>query len=183
GAAGGVGGFAVALLAATGFRVAASTGRAELAPYLESLGASEIVPRAYLSAPGKPLDKERWSGVVDTVGGDVLGGALRGAAHRSVVAACGMAGGAELKGTVFPLILRGVRLQGIDTVLAAQEREAAWKLLAQKMPRAAMDAVAAEEIGLDEVVDASRRLLAGKVRGRIVVRISEGRADAESPRA
>jgi acrylyl-CoA reductase (NADPH) len=170
GAAGGVGNIAVALLAARGFRVTASTGRAGLGDYLRGLGAAEVIDREVLSAASpKPLEKERWGGAVDTVGGTTLGGILRQLRANAAVAACGLAGGTELATTVLPFILRGVSLLGINSVEVPNgERRRIWGRLAETMPVDKLDGLT-EEIGLDRVPLYAPAILAGEVRGRVVV--------------
>ncbi len=168
GAAGGVGSIATALLARRGYRVAASTGRTETHDYLRELGAVTIVPRSELAAPGRPLESERWAGAVDTVGGDVLARVLSATATGGAVAACGNAGGASLTTTVFPFILRGVRLIGIDSVTCPMERRrAAWEHLARELPADLLDQITRVE-PLSRVVELCHEIVAGQVRGRIV---------------
>jgi acrylyl-CoA reductase (NADPH) len=169
GASGGVGGFAVMLLSALGFKVAASTGRTQEESYLKSLGAASIVPREDLSAPHKPLAKSRWAGVIDTVGGLILANAIASVAHRGAVASCGNAAGMDLPLTVAPFILRGVALYGIDSNHAPMdEREASWGLLSTHIPPLRMHVIA-REIGLGDAIPAAPDMLAGLIRGRIVV--------------
>jgi len=169
GAAGGVGSVAVALLARLGFRVVASTGRASEADYLKRLGAAEILDRAALAAPGKPLQKERWAGVVDAVGSATLANACAQTRYRGTVAACGLAGGMDFPATVAPFILRGVTLAGIDSVMApAPLRREAWDRLARDLDPGRLAAMTAE-IGLSDAIPLAADLLAGKVRGRVVV--------------
>ncbi len=171
GAAGGVGSVAVALLAKLGFAVIASTGRPEEADYLKSLGASEIIPRPELTVPPKPLAKERWAGAVDLVGSTTLANALSMTRYGGAVAACGLAGGMDLPGSVAPFILRGVSLLGIDSVQCPlPQRIEAWRRLASDLDRGKL-AQMTREIGLDEVIPAAGTLLEGRVRGRIVVKI------------
>ncbi|MCS6778596.1 MAG: oxidoreductase [Geminicoccaceae bacterium] len=172
GAAGGVGSIAVMLLARAGYRVVASTGKAESGPLLRELGAEQIVDRKSVAEPGAgPLASARWAGAVDTVGGPVLSGLLKAMRYRGTVAACGNAGGVELHTTVFPFILRGVRLIGIDSALAPMaEREAAWARLARDLDPDKLDRLTSV-IGLEEVAAIAPRFLEGKVAGRIVVRI------------
>lgn len=172
GAAGGVGSIAVALLAARGFRVVASTGRLEEAEYLRGLGAADVMDRGELSAPAtRPMESERWGGAVDTVGGDTLAGLIRTLGHGCAVAACGLAGGASLKTTVLPFILRGVSLLGINSVeVANAERRRIWSLLADVLNRDLLDSLTSE-IGLEELPEAAKRVLSGQVRGRVVVRV------------
>lgn len=169
GAAGGVGSVAIAILAGWGYRVVASTGRPEEADYLTSLGAAEIIDRATLSAPGKPLQKERWAGVVDAVGSHTLANACAQTRQRGVVAACGLAQGMDFPATVAPFILRGVTLAGIDSVMCPRAlRETAWQRLAADLDRARLNAIT-REIGLEEALQAAPEVLAGRVRGRLVV--------------
>jgi acrylyl-CoA reductase (NADPH) len=172
GASGGVGSVAVALLARLGYHVVASTGRAELHAYLKDLGAREVIGREALASPGKPLESERWGGAVDTVGGDTLAGLLRAMAYGTSVAACGLAGGSALNTTVFPFILRGVSLLGIDSVMCPQERRrAAWARLARDLPRDVLDRIV-QVAPLADVPALSRQILAGQVRGRIVIDVN-----------
>lgn len=172
GAAGGVGSVAVAVLAHLGYRVAASTGRSETHEYLRELGATTIVPREELMKPGRPLESERWAGVVDTVGGDALARALSATATHGAVAACGNAGGIGLTTTVFPFILRGVRLIGIDSVLCpAERRRAAWDRLARDLPPAMLDRMTQVE-PLSRVAELCEAIIAGRVRGRVVLDVN-----------
>jgi acrylyl-CoA reductase (NADPH) len=169
GGGGGVGGVAIALLARRGYRVVAASGRPELGEYLRELGASAVIERSVLSAPGKPLESERWAGAIDTVGGDTLAGIIRGLAYGGAVAACGNAGGATLATTVFPFILRGVQLIGIDSVQCpAEPRRAAWRRLADDLDAAQLGRLA-HEIGLAEVPAYASEIVAGRIRGRVVV--------------
>jgi len=172
GAAGGVGSVAVTILSKLGYRVIASTGRAELAPYLRSLGASDIIDRSVLSAPSKrPMDSERWAGAIDTVGGDTLAGVIRGLKIGASVAACGVAGGGVLNTTVFPFILRGVNLLGINSVtVPREERLEIWRRLSTDLPLATLDSMIEEE-PLDRVFELGEKILAGGVRGRTVIRV------------
>ncbi|HET8918814.1 MAG TPA: MDR family oxidoreductase [Xanthobacteraceae bacterium] len=171
GAAGGVGSVAVALLAKLGYAVAASTGRTEEAAYLKDLGASEIINRNELTGPARPLAKERWAGGIDAVGSTTLANVLSMTRYGGAVAACGLAGGMDLPTTVAPFILRGVSLIGIDSVMCPlPHREAAWRRLEADLDRDKIAAMA-NEIGLDDVIAAGRRIVEGKVRGRIVVKI------------
>lgn len=172
GASGGVGSVAVALLARLGYHVVASTGRAELHAYLRDLGARAIIGREALASPGKPLESERWGGAVDTVGGDTLAGLLRAMAYGTSVAACGLAGGSALNTTVFPFILRGVSLLGVDSVMCPQERRrAAWARLARDLPRDVLERIV-QVAPLADVPALSRQILAGQVRGRIVIDVN-----------
>jgi acrylyl-CoA reductase (NADPH) len=169
GAAGGVGSVAVAILARLGYRVVASTGRTSEAPYLQALGAAEVVDRAALAAPGKPLQKERWAGVVDSVGSTTLANACAQVRYRGAVAACGLAGGMDLPASVAPFILRGVSLLGVDSVMApVEERRTAWERLARELDGAKLISIT-REIGLAEALPAAQQVLAGQVRGRLVV--------------
>ncbi|MDO9160570.1 MAG: MDR family oxidoreductase [Burkholderiaceae bacterium] len=174
GANGGVGSVAIILLATLGYRVVASTGRPEAAEHLKALGASEVMDRATLSAPGKPLGKERWAGVVDTVGSHTLANACATTRYGGVVTACGLAGGMDLPATVAPFILRGVTLAGIDSVMAPLPlRNQAWARLAQDLDTTQLEAVT-EEIGLDQAITRASDLMAGQVAGRLVVKVSHG---------
>ncbi len=171
GAAGGVGSVAIAVLAKLGYAVAASTGRPEEGAYLKGLGAAEIIARSELAGPPRPLAKERWAGGIDAVGSTTLANVLSMTRYRGAVAACGLAGGMDLPTTVAPFILRGVSLIGIDSVMCPlADREMAWRRLETDLDR---DKIAAmvNEIGLDDVIAAGRRIVDGKVRGRIVVKI------------
>jgi len=171
GAAGGVGSVAIALLAKAGFKVIASTGRAQEAEYLKGLGASEIIDRAELAGQGRPLGKERWAGAVDTVGSRTLANLLSMTRYGGAVAACGLAGGMDLPASVAPFILRAVSLLGIDSVMCPQEkRREAWGRLATELDRAKLQAMTTE-IGLGDVIEAGRSIVDGQVRGRIVVKI------------
>ncbi len=170
GAAGGVGSTAVALLGRLGYRVTAVTGRPALAPYLKSLGAEGIIDRSELSTPCKPLLSERWGGVVDTVGGQTLATALAGVVSGGTATACGLAGGSDLPATVMPFILRGVRLIGIASAhCPMSQRRDAWRRLAELLPNGLPDE-AVEEVGLDELPAKAEAILAGQVRGRVIVR-------------
>lgn len=172
GASGGVGSVAIALLAAAGHQVVASTGRPEEAAYLQALGAAEVMDRATLAAPGKPLQKERWIGVVDAVGSHTLANACASTRYGGAVAACGLAQGMDLPATVAPFILRGVTLFGIDSVMAPMAaRRAAWDALAQRLDRQALERMT-QEVGLAEAVDMAPQVLAGRVRGRLVVNVN-----------
>jgi acrylyl-CoA reductase (NADPH) len=169
GAGGGVGSVAIALLKARGFTVVASTGRPAEAAYLKGLGAASVIDRAELATPGKPLGKERWAGVVDAVGSTTLANAIAQTKYRGAVTACGLAGGMDLPASVAPFILRGITLYGVDSVRAPRPlREQAWARLASDLSPAALAAMT-REIGLGEVIGAAADLLAGKVRGRLVV--------------
>lgn len=172
GAAGGVGSVAIALLAGLGYRVVASTGRAGEASYLKMLGAVEVIDRATLSAPGKPLAKERWAGAVDTVGSHTLANVCAAMRYRGVVTACGLAAGMDFPSSVAPFILRGVTLAGIDSVMAPLAlRVEAWSRLARDLDAAKLEAMT-REIVLAEAVAGAADILAGKVRGRLVVNVN-----------
>ena len=172
GAGGGVGSVAIALLAKLGYRVVASTGRLQEADYLRSLGAANVIDRAELSAPGKPLAKERWAGVVDTVGSHTLANACASTKYGGTVAACGLAQGMDLPATVAPFILRGVTLAGIDSVMAPRAlREAAWARLARDLDVAKLDAMI-QEVALADAIGLGAQILAGQVRGRVVVDVN-----------
>jgi acrylyl-CoA reductase (NADPH) len=171
GAAGGVGSVAVALLAKLGFQVTASTGRPQEADYLERLGAAEIIDRKDLAGAPRPLNKERFAGGIDVVGSTTLANVLSMIRYRGAVAACGLAGGMDLPASVAPFILRGVSLLGIDSVMRPlADRQAAWKRLAVDLDPAKL-AEMTTEIGLDGVIEAGRKIVDGRVRGRIVVKI------------
>jgi len=171
GAAGGVGSTAVALLARAGHTVVASTGRAQEEAYLRDLGAARIIGRDELTALTRPLEKERWAGVVDTVGGATLAGAYASTRTHGSLAVCGLAGGHDLNATVFPLILRGVNLLGIDSVnCPPARREAAWARLARDLPAARLEAVT-QTRPLSDVPALAAEILAGRVRGRTVIEI------------
>jgi len=172
GAAGGVGSVAVSILAGWGYRVVASTGRPGEADYLTGLGAAEVIDRAQLSEPGKPLQKERWAGVVDCVGSHTLANACAQTRYRGVVTACGLAQGMDFPASVAPFILRGVKLVGIDSVMCPMtDRLAAWERLATDFKLGSLDAMTTE-IGLGEVIASAPQVLAGKVRGRLVVDVN-----------
>lgn len=169
GANGGVGSIAIALLARLGFEVHASTGRLAEAEHLEQLGATELIDRATLSAPGKPLQKERWAAAVDSVGSHTLANVCASLKYGGTVAACGLAQGMDLPTSVAPFILRGVTLAGVDSVYAPQARRLlAWERLARELPADLLEANT-ETVGLDAVAALASRLLAGQVRGRVRV--------------
>ncbi|MBP0580065.1 oxidoreductase [Labrys sp. LIt4] len=171
GAAGGVGSTAVALLARAGYTVIASTGRPEEGDYLKNLGASEVIDRAELTGPVRPLGKERFAGAVDTVGSLTLANVLSQIKYGGAVAACGLAGGSDLPSSVMPFILRGVSLLGIDSVQCPQVvRQEAWRRLANELDRDKLDAMTSS-IPFDEVRETAASILEGKVRGRVVVEI------------
>jgi len=169
GAAGGVGSVAVAILAKLGYRVIASTGRSEEAAYLKSLGAAEIIPRTELSGPARPLAKERWAGAVDPVGSTTLANVIAATSYGGAVAACGLAGGLDLPASVAPFILRGVSLLGIESVYMPMKRRLqAWDRLARDLDPKALASMT-HMISLEDVCEAAGDILAGKVRGRLVV--------------
>ncbi|MDE2377414.1 MDR family oxidoreductase [Bradyrhizobium sp.] len=171
GAAGGVGSVATAVLAKLGYHVIASTGRASEAGYLKDIGAAEVIDRNELSGPAKPLAKERWAGGVDSVGSTTLANLLSMTKYGGAVAACGLAAGMDLPSSVAPFILRGVCLLGIDSVMCPIEpRKAAWQRLAKDLDRAKLAEIT-QEISLGDVVEWGPKILAGEVRGRVVVKI------------
>jgi acrylyl-CoA reductase (NADPH) len=171
GANGGVGSFSVSLLARLGYRVIASTGRLTESGYLRTLGASEIIDRQELAAPGRPLGKERWAGVIDAVGSHTLANACAATMHGGAVAACGLAQGMDFPATVAPFILRGVSLLGIDSALRPRaERMLAWQRLVELSDPSWFSEVA-RDIALDDAIPQSYELLAGKIRGRLVVEL------------
>jgi len=172
GAAGGVGSVAIAILSKLGYHVIASTGRVSEAGYLRDLGAAEVIDRNELSGAAKPLAKERWAGGVDSVGSTTLANLLSMTSYRGAIAACGLAAGMDLPTSVAPFILRGVCLLGIDSVMCPIGlREIAWKRLGTDLEAGKLSEIT-HEIGLDGVIEAGARILAGQVRGRIVVKIS-----------
>lgn len=171
GATGGVGSVAVSLLARAGYRVVASTGKTAESDWLRALGAADVIDRAELAAPGKPFQKERWAGVVDTLGSHTLANACAQTRYGGAVAACGLAQGSDLATTVMPFILRGVALLGVDSVMAPLAlREAAWARLAAELDPAALGAIT-QEVGLGDAIDQAGLLMQGKVRGRVVVNL------------
>jgi acrylyl-CoA reductase (NADPH) len=171
GAVGGVGSVAVALLAGAGWRVVASTGRPEEADYLKGLGAAEILDRSELSGPVRPLAKERWAAGVDTVGSTILANVLSMTRYGGAVAACGLAAGMDLPTTVAPFILRGVSLLGVDSVAAPKAlRLEAWDRLARELDHDKLAAMTST-IPLDRVMEAGREIVAGRIKGRVVVEI------------
>lgn len=172
GAAGGVGSLAVALLAGRGYAVTASTGRMEESPYLQALGASAVIGREELQTPVKPLAKERWAGAVDCVGGTTLANVLSQTRYGGSVTACGLAGGMDLPATVAPFILRGVHLLGVDSVMAPRQvRLRAWQSLAAEIDLGKLESMT-RTIAIGELPAAAADLLAGRIRGRIVVDVN-----------
>ncbi|MFO7649060.1 MDR family oxidoreductase [Halomonas campaniensis] len=169
GANGGVGSYAIALLSRLGYRVIAATGRPEEEAYLRELGAREIIDRGELSEPGRPLAKERWAGAIDSVGSHTLANVLAATRYGGTVAACGLAQGMDLPSSVAPFILRGVTLAGIDSVMKPRPaRVEAWRRLGELLDPAQLDAIT-RTIGLEEAIATADELLAGRVRGRVVV--------------
>lgn len=169
GAAGGVGSVAVALLAKLGYQVSAVTGRESTHDYLKELGASEILSREDMAEKSRPLEKQRWAGAIDTVGGEILGRVLAETNYSGTVAACGLAADFRLPTTVMPFILRNVRLQGVDSVMCPVERRTqAWQRLAQDLPASMLNAMG-EVIGLDQVAEYADKIVNGQVKGRVVV--------------
>ncbi len=172
GAAGGVGSVAIALLAKFGYTVVAVSGRRETEAYLKELGASEVLPRSQFAAVGKPLAKERWAGVVDVVGGHTLANVCASTQYGGVVTACGLAGGMEFPATVAPFIMRGITLVGIDSVMCPREhRQEAWQRLSRDLDRYKLEQMTGE-IVLGDVIGLAEEVLAGRVRGRVVVNMS-----------
>lgn len=171
GATGGVGSVAVALLGKLGYTVVAATGKAGESAYLKSLGAASIIDRNLLTAPGKPLQKERWAGVVDALGSHTLANACAQTKYQGVVASCGLAQGADFPSSVMPFILRGVTLAGIDSVMAPlASRQQAWDRLATDLDIAKLETMI-EEVPLERAAEKAADLMAGRVRGRVVVKI------------
>lgn len=169
GASGGVGSVAVSILSKLGYEVEAVTGRPSEEDYLKGLGASAIIDRAELEGKGRPLAKERWAGAVDTVGSHILANVCAQMKYHGVVTACGLAAGADLPVTVMPFILRGVALQGVDSVYAPRElRVKAWQRLAEDFDASKLEAIVTE-IGLSEVLDTAPKFMDGAVRGRVIV--------------
>jgi acrylyl-CoA reductase (NADPH) len=172
GATGGVGSVAIALLAKAGYKVVASSGKASEADYLKSLGATDIIDRNTLSAPGKPLQKERWAGVVDAVGSHTLANAAAQTRYGGVVTACGLAQGMDFPASVAPFILRGVSLLGIDSVMAPIAlRQTAWQRLARDLDGKALESISTL-VGLSGAVQAGEDIVSGKIRGRVVVDVN-----------
>jgi acrylyl-CoA reductase (NADPH) len=173
GAAGGVGSTAISLLAKRGYKVTAATGRPETHAYLSELGATAFVGRSELAEKGTPLQKERWAGVVDSVGSTTLANAIAQTVYGGAVAACGLAGGADLPGTVLPHILRSVALLGVDSVAAPIERrQLAWNLLAESLDTAQLDRITRTE-PMSSLPELAKEIIAGNVRGRIIIEIGK----------
>jgi acrylyl-CoA reductase (NADPH) len=172
GANGGVGSVAIAILAKLGYRVVASTGRLGEADHLKGLGAADVIGREELAAPGKPLAKERWAGVVDSVGSHTLANACAGTRYGGAVAACGLAQGMDFPGSVAPFILRGITLYGIESVMVPPPlRRNAWERLAHDLDLGKLAAFT-REIGLADALQAGQDILAGRIRGRVVVNVN-----------
>ena len=173
GAAGGVGSVAVSILAALGYRVAASTGRAETHQYLRDLGATTIVDRNELTDTSKPLLSEKWVGAIDSVGSSTLAHVLSEMKYHGVVAACGLAGGPDLPATVIPFLLRGVRLIGIDSVMCPYDyRVKAWERLARQLPSDHLSA-ATTKVALSEILPWGEKILKGQVKGRVLIDVQD----------
>lgn len=172
GASGGVGSIAIALLAARGYRVVASTGKLNETDYLKGLGAAAVIDRAELSAPGKPLQKERWAAAIDSVGSHTLANVCAQTVAEGAVAACGLAQGMDFPATVAPFILRGVSLLGVNSVLVPRpRREAAWRLLAESLDRGKLDAMT-REVTLAQSFEVAEDIVNGRIRGRVVVDVN-----------
>lgn len=172
GASGGVGSFAIMLLNRLGYRVVASTGHLDEADYLCTLGASEVIDRAQFSEPGRPLQKERWAGAVDTVGSHTLANVCASLKYQGTVAACGLAQGMDLPASVAPFILRSITLAGVDSVMRPYaDRVSAWHALAQTVDFSLIDTICTE-IGLADVADAAHTLMTGNIRGRVIVDVN-----------
>jgi acrylyl-CoA reductase (NADPH) len=172
GASGGVGSVAITLLTAAGFKVTASTGKTSEADYLKSLGAAQIIDRNELAQPGKPMQKERWAGVVDSVGSHTLANACAQTKYRGLVTACGLAQGMDFPASVAPFILRGVSLLGIDSVMAPKaSRQLAWERLARDLDASALDRIS-KTVGLAQAIGAAQDIVAGTIRGRVIVDVN-----------
>ncbi len=172
GANGGVGSYAIAILSKLGYTVVASTGRPEEAEYLKKLGAADVIDRSALTEPGRPMAKERWAAAVDSAGSHTLANVCASLKYGGIVAACGLAQGSDFEATVMPFILRGVTLAGIDSVMRPlADRREAWERLAEVLDVSLFDDIVTT-IGLDEAVDAASDLIAGKIRGRVVVDVA-----------
>ena len=173
GATGGVGSVAISILSKLGYNILAVTGRSEETDYVKGLGASEIIPRAELSEPGRALGKERWAGAVDVVGSHMLANVCANTQYGGTVTACGLAGGMEFPASVAPFILRGVKLIGIDSVMCPREKRLqAWKRLGADLDPSKLEMIA-HEIGLSDAIATAHQLMDGKVRGRIIVDVNQ----------
>lgn len=173
GANGGVGSFAIALLAKLGYQVVASTGRANQSEYLQTLGAHEVIDRKTLSEPGRPLAKERWAGAIDSIGSHTLANICASIKYGGTVAACGLAQGMDLPSTVMPFILRGVTLAGVDSVMRPiEDRIEAWQRIADLLSDATLNEIS-HTISLDNVIETANKLMDGQVRGRVIVKLSK----------
>ncbi|MCY1227044.1 Acrylyl-CoA reductase AcuI [compost metagenome] len=174
GASGGVGTVAISLLSKLGYKVVASTGKTRETDFLKALGADDVIDRAELGVPGKPLQKERWAAVVDSVGSHTLVNACAQVRYGGVVTACGLAQGLDFPGSVAPFILRGITLHGIDSVMAAMPlREQAWQRLASDLEPDRLNALT-REIGLGDAIETGRKIMEGGMRGRVVVDVNRG---------
>jgi len=172
GASGGVGSVAIALLAAAGFKVTASTGKASETDYLKKLGATQVIDRNEFTQPGKPLHKERWAGVVDSVGSHTLANVCAQTRYRGAVTACGLAQGMDFPSSVAPFILRGVSLLGIDSVMAPKAvRQLAWDRLARDLDASVLEQIS-KTVGLAEAINAAQDIVAGAIRGRVIVDVN-----------
>jgi acrylyl-CoA reductase (NADPH) len=172
GASGGVGSVAIALLAAAGFKVTASTGKASETDYLKKLGATQVIDRNEFAQPGKPLQKERWAGVVDSVGSHTLANVCAQTRYRGAVTACGLAQGMDFPSSVAPFILRGVSLLGIDSVMAPKAvRQLAWDRLARDLDASVLEHIG-KTVGLAEAINAAQDIVAGAIRGRVIVDVN-----------
>jgi acrylyl-CoA reductase (NADPH) len=172
GASGGVGSVAISILSKLGYKVTASTGRMNEADYLKSLGATSVIDRSELSQPGKPLAKERWAGAVDSVGSHTLANVCAGLKYRGAVAACGLAQGLDFPASVAPFILRGITLAGVDSVMCPMDlRLEAWRRLAKDLDKTKLDKITAT-VKLAEAIQKASDIMAGKVRGRLVVDVN-----------
>ena len=173
GATGGVGSVAISILSKLGYNILAVTGRSEETDYVKGLGASEIIPRAELSEPGRALGKERWAGAVDVVGSHMLANVCANTQYGGTVTACGLAGGMEFPASVAPFILRGVKLIGIDSVMCPREKRLqAWQRLGADLDPSKLEMIA-HEIGLSDAIATAHQLMDGKVRGRIIVDVNQ----------
>lgn len=173
GANGGVGSFAIALLAKLGYQVVASTGRADQSEYLHTLGAHEVIDRKTLSEPGRPLAKERWAGAIDSIGSHTLANICASIKYGGTVAACGLAQGMDLPSTVMPFILRGVTLAGVDSVMRPiEDRIEAWQRIADLLSDATLNEIS-HTISLDNVIETANKLMNGQIRGRVIVELSK----------